>query len=90
MTVRELIEALECHDPDANVLLGIQPSWPFEHRIRGVTVRRDFEDREEDEEGDSSASDSFSTRGKTNDVFICEGGQVRYGNRDMFESCSGW
>ena len=88
MTVRELIEALERHDPDANVLLGIQPSWPFEHRIRGLAARRDFADV--DDELAEEPTDSFSTDGRPNDVLICEGGQVRYGDRSMFDACSEW
>ena len=92
MKVSELMQLLSQFDDDAEVILGIQPSWPFEHRIRGVVERQDFVDP--DEEGNdleeteaSDCGDSFTTRGKPNDVVICEGGQIRYGNRDMFESC---
>ena len=96
MKVQELIYLLEQYDPDADVILGIQPSWPFEHRIRGVVERSEFveyDDEElaefdKEEEGDRSASrDSFSTAGKPTDVIICEGGQIRYADRNMFDAC---
>ena len=93
MKVRDLIELLSEFDEDADVILGIQPSWPFEHRIKGLVQRRDFTDPEPEDyrdgepEGDSGYRDSFTTRGKPNDVVICEGGQIRYGSRDMFDAC---
>lgn len=96
MTVGELIHLLGQYDEDAEVILGIQPSYPFEHRVRGVCTRGDFvepdvEDYSENAESDSEPwRDSFTTKGKRNDVFICEGGQIRYGDRDMFEACSRW
>jgi len=33
MTIRELIDLLEMEDPDAEVRLMTQPSWPFEWSI---------------------------------------------------------
>lgn len=36
MTVADLIEQLEGMDPDAEVVLAQQPSWPFEYTISGV------------------------------------------------------
>lgn len=96
MKVRDLIELLEGCDDDAEVILGIQPSYPFEHGVRGVVQRQDFVDYDEtdhfDEDGEpiDQWRDSFTTKGKPNDVIICEGGQIRYGNRDMFDACSGW
>jgi hypothetical protein len=92
MKVNELIEMLQDCDPDADVILGIQPSYPFEHRLRGVVQRRDFveydADEEENEASDSDMyRDSFSTSGKPNDVILCEGGQIRYGSKGMFEAC---
>lgn len=37
MTVAELIEILESMDPDGEVVLATQPSWPFENTISEVT-----------------------------------------------------
>lgn len=35
-TVEELIGVLEEMDPQAPVMVAVQPSWPFEHSITGV------------------------------------------------------
>ncbi|WP_239336877.1 hypothetical protein [Frankia sp. CiP3] len=35
MTVHELINALEACDPDTEIRIAAQPSWPFEYPIRG-------------------------------------------------------
>ena len=93
MKVGELIHILSQYDENANVILGIQPSYPFEHRIRGVVTRRDFiepepEDYEDRLDPGEFEGDSFTTDGKIDDVIICEGGQIRYGDKDMFEACS--
>jgi hypothetical protein len=44
MLVRQLIAELESCDPDCEVRLAIQPSWPFEHSIRSV-VEVDLDDQ---------------------------------------------
>jgi hypothetical protein len=41
MTVQQLIEQLEEHDPQAEVLLATQPSWPFENTICDELVTLD-------------------------------------------------
>ena len=35
-TVEDLIGVLEEMDPQAPVMVAVQPSWPFEHSITGV------------------------------------------------------
>lgn len=52
-----------------------QESWPFESAIHGVVAREDFEP-EDEEEGERAPGLS------ENDVFIVEGQQERYGNKD--------
>jgi hypothetical protein len=42
MKVYELIELLQEFDPEADVFLGTQPSYPFEHTIAGLVERREF------------------------------------------------
>ncbi|MEO6044372.1 MAG: hypothetical protein ABIQ47_10680 [Tepidiformaceae bacterium] len=42
ITVQELIERLQECDPDAEVRIVSQESWPFENAISGVAVREDF------------------------------------------------
>ena len=96
MKVKNLIEMLQGCDPNADVLIMSQPSWPFEYAIRGLTVRADFVSKDEDDDTgtseearESSYTDSFLTQGKPNDVFLCEGQQLRYGNSDAFSACQG-
>ena len=36
MKVRDLIESLQNEDPDAEVRIMEQPSWPFENAIAGI------------------------------------------------------
>lgn len=36
MTVEELIEMLEQFDPEAEVRIASQPSWPMEYELSGV------------------------------------------------------
>ena len=38
MTVGELIERLESCDPDAEVLMAHQPSWPLQFTVAGVVT----------------------------------------------------
>lgn len=72
MTVSELISLLEDCDPDAQVLLLMQPNYPFEYSVSGVVAREDVDEEEEDQ------CRERGTRG--NDVFILEGRQLRYGS----------
>lgn len=85
MTVAELIERLSEMDPDARVFLMMQPSWPFEYSISGVTTRDDFTEREYDEDG-NDVSHIADDNERPSDVFLCEGQQLRYGNKDAWNS----
>ena len=78
MTVRELREMLEMFDDEAEVRIMSQPSWPFEYSINNVIARGDFEDIENSED-ESQRSDK-----KDGDVFIIEGNQICYGNKNAF------
>lgn len=75
MKVADLIEELEGMDPEAEVMIVVQPSYPFECTIDRVVTRYDAncELDEEDEYGHNT------------DVLILQGDQVRYGSRKMFE-----
>lgn len=42
LTVAELIERLATCDPDAEVLLAVQPGWPMQHQIMGVATAEDI------------------------------------------------
>jgi hypothetical protein len=71
MNVRDLIEMLQDYDEDAEVFIMEQPNWPFEYSVIGVISRSEFE-KDEDNDKDS------------NDVFLLEGRQLRYGNKNAW------
>jgi hypothetical protein len=73
MTVKQLIRQLEDFNPDSEVRLAIQPSWPFEHFIGNVvSVELTDEDADEDEE----VPDYTNTAEEI--VYIGEGSQIGY------------
>ena len=79
MKVKDLIARLQDYDEDAEVLLVTQEQWPFEYGIAGLTDRLtcgdpDFDDNDDD--------------GSTDDVFIVEGHQLRYGVKSAWSSAS--
>jgi hypothetical protein len=88
MKVKTLIEILQECDPDADVYIMGQESWPFENAIHGVAVREDFVDyAESDEEPASASGDRWAARETnlpSNDVFIVEGNQTRYGSKEAW------
>ena len=82
MTVAQLMSLLEEMDPEAEVRIMSQESWPFENRIRGIAVRSDFGgecDCHRDgvgsphEEGCSATSEEYADGTAASDVFIVEG-----------------
>jgi hypothetical protein len=88
MKVKELIDILEDQDPDAEVLIMSQQSWPFENGVYGVTVRSEMHDEDEDEDGDNedaTATTEARDGRATNDVFIVEGSQLRYGSKTAWD-----
>ncbi len=95
MKVHELIEILQDMDPEADIWVMSQQNYPFEHSIAGVCQRGDWaEEDDTDEAGESwtrgdrwSASESQLP---ANDVFIVEGGQVRYGAKAAWDAARRW
>ncbi len=81
MTVRELIEMLEGMDENAQVRCMVQPTYPFEHSLRGVAPRSDFSDMDEEDDEHTSEED-----GKSNDVFLVVGEQLCYGTKRAWEA----
>lgn len=82
MKVRDLIELLQKQEQDAEVFMLEQPSWPFEHSIRGITTRRDVLEHERDDAltiHDDCELEYARDGKKPSDVFIVEGDNVRYG-----------
>lgn len=93
MTVQELIERLQECDPDAEVRIMSQESWPFENAISGVAVREDFAVEacecdhrfdEPHEEGCPALDDEYDDGLEAHDVFIVEGAQERYGSKNAW------
>lgn len=82
MKVRDLIDILSEQDPDAEILLMTQRSWPFEFSVTGVTCRSELEDDDEDgsDEDSEDAPRSRDDGPSSSDVFLVEGEQLRYGN----------
>lgn len=75
MKVQELIEILSEKDPNAEVRIMCQPSWPFEYDLLGVVSREEFDSECSDEEG------NWENDISPKDVFIVQGGQLRYGDK---------
>lgn len=76
MKVSELMEILEGMDSEADIFIMSQKSWPFEYSVYNVLQRSDFEGEP------AIADDDIETSGL--DVFIVEGDQIRYGNKDAW------
>lgn len=82
MKVYQLIEKLQRYDSDADVYIGSQPNWPFECSVAGLTSRSEFTEEDPELMAYDDADD-----GRPNDVLLCEGRQVRYGSKGMFNCC---
>lgn len=80
MTLGELKERIEDlldsgdATEESEVLLMTQENYPFENAVVGVCTRQDIEDEDDDEED-----------GDSQDVFIVEGRQLRYGSKAAWE-----
>jgi hypothetical protein len=89
MKVKELIDILEEQDPDAEVLIMSQQNWPFENGVYGVTVRSEMDGNDDDDDDDKSEDTRAATEARdgraTNDVFIVEGSQLRYGSKNAWD-----
>lgn len=75
MTVADLIERLQEQDQGAEIRLMTQESWPFENAIVGVTTREEIP-AEPDDEPEAESAD--------NCVFIVEGAQLCYGDKNAW------
>jgi hypothetical protein len=62
MKVYELIELLQDMDPDGEVMIGTQESYPFENSIVGITERRAFAMNDMLEEFEYELSDYLDER----------------------------
>jgi len=77
MTVRELMERLDEFDPDSEVRIASQPSWPFEYSISEVVPV--IEDELVDEEDAEEAIKEIPDFPKKDDIiYLVEGNQLGY------------
>lgn len=86
MKVRDLIEILEDQDPDAEVLIMSQQSWPFENAIAGIAVREEIVEDDEDLDDEEREEPRYEKGTAANDVFIVEGQQLRYGSKAAWDA----
>ena len=80
MQLSELIEDLQNRMEylgDVEVRIMSQENWPFENEVRGIVLQTEMQDLDEDEE----------TEPKEEMVFIVEGRQICYGNKDAWNNC---
>ena len=94
MNVGRLIELLQDCDPEAEVRIMMQENWPFECVIDGVATRDEFSAAECDcdhrfsepheESCPAGEEPEYGDGLEANDVFIVEGRQERYGNKDAW------
>jgi hypothetical protein len=77
MTVSELIERLQELNPDAEVRLAVQPSWPFENEIAGVVDSAALNTSDLDEDEREIPEDV---------VWIADGGQIDYLSPRVFDA----
>lgn len=97
MTVQELIDMLQDCDPDAEVRIMMQESWPFECSVFGLTTREELGSDEDEcecarhpheEECPALAEPEYEPGLSGNDVFIVEGQQERYGSKRAWDTAS--
>lgn len=85
MKVKELIEILEGMNPEAEVYTMSQKQWPFENVVKAVVERDLFEEVDREEEDAKAQEDPYYRRKTVDDVFIVEGKQIRYGNKEAWD-----
>lgn len=90
MTVGELVELLEGLDPDAVVRLAIQPNYPLESTIAGVTDVMVAGERCDPDDGEGRRFNQPPNGGHAPEkvVYIAEGPQTGYGFRDVWDLAS--
>lgn len=82
MTISEMIAQLEEqleNEGDIEVRIMSQPNWPFEYEIEGLISRKEIAERNYDPADDEPEDKEPSC------VFVLEGRQVCYGNKDAWE-----
>jgi len=78
MTVAELIEMLEELQPNKEVRIASQPSWPFEYDVKGIIDGNELLERDEDT--NEIIESEFSEY-----VYLVEGEQFGYFTNKAWE-----
>jgi hypothetical protein len=91
MTVKELMELLETCDPDAEVRLGTQESYPFQNSVAGVIDGDLILNSVDafDPDGDPALRDTlndFDGPVDASTVWILEGRQLGYFTKDAWNA----
>lgn len=86
MKVGTLIEILSGYPEEAEVRLMEQLSWPFEYSVRGVCCSDDL-DPCDGEGGQKDRHPSTGITPKPACVYLVEGRQLSYGNKDAWDVC---
>jgi hypothetical protein len=77
MKAEELIQLLEDVEPDTEVRIMSQPSWPFEYSIRGTNLASEL--------GDFKPHGYKEDQDDNVDVlYLLEGRQLGYGTKDAW------
>jgi hypothetical protein len=96
MTAQELIDELEMLNPDTEIRLMSQPSWPFEYDLRsslfvpadpgtcsecGLPVTEPQHDEANEDRFDHLAEAPFEPQGGGTVAYLVEGAQLAYGTK---------
>jgi len=85
MKVKELMQLLGYCDPEAEVVMASQRSWPVEHSVSGVATREGC--RRAAEEADEHAGErGYQPGTAASDVILAEGTWLRYGEREAWHA----
>jgi hypothetical protein len=85
MKVKDLIEALECYNPEADVTLMIQRTYPLLVSLEGVTCNKDVEFAKICEDGGDEDADADTDADETV-VYLLEGSHLGYGIRTAWSA----
>lgn len=78
MKVKELVELLRTHNPDAEVQMVSQPNYPHAHAIAGVASDAAVAETEWEEDGDEEED---LPRNAGDVVYVLQGDWLAYGRR---------
>jgi hypothetical protein len=81
VNVRQLIEILKRHHPEAEVVINSAPNWPMQFRLAGVTTPHECLQHDADEDSDSV----IAVGPVENEVILVEGPWHRYGTRTAWD-----